>query len=210
PGEEQILGLDVAMDDAVLVGILERPGGIGGDPKRVLDRELSLTIQPVAETLPFDEGHGEPQLTGGVTRVEDGEDVRVLEPGGQLDLALEAFRSEGGGQLRVEHLERDRPLVLEIEGEIDDGHAAAPELALEHVAVPEGVGQQRRGDFGHEGARWGKLESGPDTGRMPAQCGRDLMLENRRRGGRSAATAPPITASSAPTPAGPPAALERT
>jgi hypothetical protein len=31
--------------------------------------------------------------------------------------------------------------VLEIPGEVNRGHAPAPELALEHVAVPQGLGQ---------------------------------------------------------------------
>ena len=79
------------------------------------------------------------------------EDVGVLEPGGELDLALEALGAERGGQLGVEHLERDRPLVLEVAGEIDGGHAPAAELALERVAVPQAFAQQRR--VGH-GARW--------------------------------------------------------
>ena len=55
-----------------------------------------------------------------------------------LDLAQEALRAERGGELGVEHLERDRPVVLEIVGEVDRGHAAAPELALERVAVGQG------------------------------------------------------------------------
>ena len=58
----------------------------------------------------------------------------MLEPGGEPDLALEALGAERGGQLGVEHLERDRAVVLEVLGQVDRGHAAAPELALERVA----------------------------------------------------------------------------
>jgi hypothetical protein len=39
----------------------------------------------------------------------------------------------------VEYLERDQPVVLEIAGEIDRGHPAPAELALEGVAVSQGV-----------------------------------------------------------------------
>ena len=42
-----------------------------------------------------------------------------------------------GGQLGMEHLERDRPVVLEVAGEVDRGHAAAAELALEQVAAAQ-------------------------------------------------------------------------
>ena len=59
----------------------------------------------------------------------------MLQPGGELDLALEPLGAERGGQLGVEHLERDRPVVPEVLGEVDRGHAAAAELALEPVAI---------------------------------------------------------------------------
>ena len=38
----------------------------------------------------------------------------MLQPGGEADLALEALGSERGGELGVEHLERDRAVVLEV------------------------------------------------------------------------------------------------
>ena len=68
---------------------------------------------------------------------------------GESDLALEALGPERGGELGVEHLERDRPLVPEVVGEVDGGHAAAAELALEGVAVGERVAHTLR--HSHEG-----------------------------------------------------------
>ena len=59
----------------------------------------------------------------------------MLQPGGEPDLALEPLGPEGGGELGVEHLERDRAVVPEVLGEVDRGHAAAAELALERVAA---------------------------------------------------------------------------
>ena len=67
----------------------------------------------------------------------------MLEPGGELDLALEPLGAEGGGELGVEHLERDRPVVPEVAREIDRGHAPAAELALERVAVAQPFAQSR-------------------------------------------------------------------
>ena len=40
-----------------------------------------------------------------------------------------------GGELGVKHFQGDRPVVAEVMGQVDRGHAAAPELALEAVAV---------------------------------------------------------------------------
>ena len=42
-----------------------------------------------------------------------------------------------GGELGVEHLERDRPVVLEVAREVHRGHAPAAELALDRVAVAQ-------------------------------------------------------------------------
>jgi hypothetical protein len=76
--------------------------------------------------------------------------VRVLELGREADLALEALGSEARGQLGMKHLERHGAPVLEIAREEDRGHAAAPELALEGVAVTES-GSQRSGEVGQGG-----------------------------------------------------------
>ena len=125
-GEEQVLGLDVPVNHSVVVGILERPGGVGGNPKCILHRQLRLAPQAVAETLPFDEGHGEPELPGGFPGVMNSEDMGVLQAGGEPDFTLEAFGAERRRQLGVQHLEGDRAVVPEVVGEVDRGHAAAP------------------------------------------------------------------------------------
>jgi hypothetical protein len=44
--------------------------------------------------------------------------VWVLQPGGKLDLALEALRTEGAGQLWVEDLERHEALVPNVAGKL--------------------------------------------------------------------------------------------
>jgi hypothetical protein len=67
----------------------------------------------------------------------------MVQPGGHLDLPQEPLRPQRGGQLGLEDLEGDGAVVLEIGGEVDGGHAAAAELALDGVAVgqrfPEAV-----------------------------------------------------------------------
>jgi hypothetical protein len=67
------------------------------------------------------------------TRIEDREDMRVLQTGSGADLALEAFR--GGGQVGMQDLERDRAVMPEIVSQEYRGHATPPQLALEPVAV---------------------------------------------------------------------------
>ena len=153
PREQDVLGLDVAVDDAVLVGVVERARGLGGDAEGVFERELALAAEPVAQRFALDERHGEPQLAGRFAGVEHGQDVGMLEPGGEVDLALEALGAERGGKLGEEDLEGDGPVVAEVVREIDDRHAAAAELALEGVAVGEGVAHAVRHSHGAPAAR---------------------------------------------------------
>ena len=103
--------------DAVLVGVLERLRRLARDPERVLHRELPLAPEPVAQALALDVRHGEPEPCPPAS--PESSTVRMcgmLQPGGEADLALEALGAERGGQLGVEHLERDRPVVPEVAG----------------------------------------------------------------------------------------------
>jgi hypothetical protein len=65
-----------------------------------------------------------------------------------LDLTHEALATERSRDVRPHHLDRHRPVVLEVLGEIDGGHGARPELALDAVAVGESRGQALQG-VGH-------------------------------------------------------------
>jgi hypothetical protein len=63
--------------------------------------------------------------------------------------------AERMGQLLVQDLEGDWPIVLEIAREVDRSHAAPAELALERVAVGQsgrepfqGLGQRDLSDWG--------------------------------------------------------------
>ncbi len=59
----------------------------------------------------------------------------MLEAGGELDLALEPLGAERCGQLGMEQLQGDRPIMANIVGQVDGGHATAPQFALEAVAI---------------------------------------------------------------------------
>jgi len=74
-----------------------------------------------------------------VAAVVQRQDVGVGELGGDLDLAEEAVAAEGRGQLEAQNLQRHGAAELEISGEIDGGHPARAELALDGVAVDEGT-----------------------------------------------------------------------
>ncbi|HET6576974.1 MAG TPA: hypothetical protein VFG66_01545 [Gemmatimonadales bacterium] len=76
----------------------------------------------------------------------------MLEPRGHADLPKKTFGAERGGELRAEELEGDGPVVTEVVGEVDQGHAAAAELAVEPVAAGKG-GREAGGRVGQRGVR---------------------------------------------------------
>ena len=65
----------------------------------------------------------------------------MLQRRGGLDLAQEPLGTKRRGELRVEHFDRDEPVVRRVAREIDDGHAAAADLPLDGVAAGKCSGQ---------------------------------------------------------------------
>ena len=61
----------------------------------------------------------------------------VLQLRGDADLAEEPLRADGGGDLGIEHLDRDRALVAPVVREVDECHAPAADLPIDDVPVAE-------------------------------------------------------------------------
>jgi hypothetical protein len=149
-GEHDVLGLDVAVDYAARVGGRQRLGDLAQEPDRLGHRQLAPAGEPVAEGLALDVGHDVVEEAAGLARVDEPQDVGVLQPGGDGDLAAEALGAEGGGELGAEDLEGDSAVMLQVLGEVDGGHAALPELPLDAVALGEG-GLEAGHRVGHVG-----------------------------------------------------------
>ena len=62
----------------------------------------------------------------------------MLQVGDGLDLAEEPLGADDGREVGPEDLDGDLALVAEVAGEVDGGHAALAQLALDAVAVGEG------------------------------------------------------------------------
>lgn len=63
----------------------------------------------------------------------------MLKVRGGLDLGEESVGPDDSGELRFENLDRDLPLVLQVIGQVDRGHSAFAEFALQSVATVESV-----------------------------------------------------------------------
>ena len=73
--QQDVLGLDVAVDDALLVGILERLADGRHDGQRLLGRELP-GLQELPQVHPIHELHQQVIQAVGLAEVIDGDDVR--------------------------------------------------------------------------------------------------------------------------------------
>src|SRR4051794_3693293 len=65
--------------------------------------------------------------------------MRVSQRGGELDFAKKALGSEAGRDMRMDDLERDQPLLLQVLSQKKGRHATATELTLDTEAVGQGV-----------------------------------------------------------------------
>ncbi len=129
------------MDNAPGVRVAERIGDFDQQPNRFVHGQLALTGQPLPQRLSLDVGHDVVEEPVGAARIEDAEDVGMLEPGRDLDLLSEPIGAEGGRQVGAQHLDRHLAVVLEVLGEIDRGHPARAEFPLDSVAVGQGCSE---------------------------------------------------------------------
>ncbi len=126
------------MDHVLSVRIVECRGDLLGKMERIIDWELLLAVQPLAQRLAGDERHDIVEEPVGLARVEQWKDVRVFEAGGELDLAQEPLAADRSGQLGFKNLDRHLAVELAILGEIHDGHPPTTQFPLDPVTVGEG------------------------------------------------------------------------
>ena len=135
PVEQDVLGLDVAMNHAAPVRVRERVADFRGEPQCLAHAEAPLAGQTVTERLSFDERHDVIQAARRFARVVQGQDVRMPEVGSRFDLAKEAFRTERACQVGMQHLDGNRPAMSEVSREKHRRGSANAELTLEDVPL---------------------------------------------------------------------------
>jgi hypothetical protein len=92
------------VNDPVLVGEIQGLGRIARDPKCFGDGQLPFPGEQTAEGLSVDVRHREPEPSGGFAGIENGQDVGMLQLGGQSNFTKEALGAEGRRELRTQDL----------------------------------------------------------------------------------------------------------
>ena len=150
-GEEDVRGLDVAVDDAHLVGVaqaLEDLQNDGDPPRDGQGRHLLHGREQVATPQELHDDVG--RAVRVVAEVVDRHHVGVGEPGHRAGLALEALLVLGMlRDLGEHHLQGDLALEERVERLVDDAHASAAaeghDLVLADVGAGPGLASPERG-----------------------------------------------------------------
>jgi hypothetical protein len=165
--EENVVGLDVAVDDAADVRVVERVGDLAQDAAHLVHRLARLVREQRGEIPAGDVRHHEVRDPLALADVVDGHDVRVGQLRRRLRFAGEARADRGiVRQLRRQHLDGDVALESPVTRPIDDRHAAATDLGLEGILVSdcrEDAVVQGVGHGSGSVATWGGNGSGAPT-----------------------------------------------
>ena len=172
-GDEDVGGLDVAVDDAFGVGGVEGIGNVDGDFEKRIEFE-GAAGDGVLEGFAFEAFHGDEGAAVFFADVVDGADVGVIESGGGLGFALEAdqglriFRDGVG-----EEFQSDETAEAGVFGFEDDTHATPAEF-FEDAVVGDDLTNCDWG-FGHVGASYGARKTKSTNGGLDGVVTGDVV-----------------------------------
>jgi hypothetical protein len=132
-----VLGLEVEVNDAVVVRGSERLGGLADDIYRIEQVQPLIARQHVFEALAFQVLHHEvDRFVGGCAEVGHVDDIRVpnLARGARLVQEL-VDRALSSGKAVVKDLDRDGPAQHHVLALVDDPHPTFTEDAVDLVVA---------------------------------------------------------------------------
>lgn len=127
-GDEDVRRLDIAVDDAARMRRFQRIRDLNSIIQDHIERQR-LVVDPVLQRLAIEEFHGDERLAAVRSDVVNRADVRVIERGCGLRLALESFERRGIVRRFVrQKLQRDRTAKPRVFGLEYDAHPATAEF----------------------------------------------------------------------------------
>ncbi len=135
--QEDVRRLDVAVDHALLVRVVERVQDLRHDAHDVGDAEALVRLEARLQLASLDELHRDVPDACFLAEIVDRHDVRVVEAARRVRLAAKAVdhldRVLAGELVLADRLQRDDALDHRIVGFVDDAHRAAADLAPDLV-----------------------------------------------------------------------------
>ena len=145
-GDEDVGGLDVAVDDAFGVGGVEAVGDVNREGEKLFEFERRAG-DGVLKSSAIEKLHGDETLAGVLADFVDGANVGMVEGGSRAGFAAEAFK-----RLRIfreivgKEFQGDETAEVRVFGFVDDTHATPTNFAENFVMgdrlAEEGVGSR--------------------------------------------------------------------
>ncbi len=114
--KQDVLRLDVPVDHPAAMGVGQRVGDLGAQPKDVFQGKGSFGEESRPQRAAFNQGRDEVEVDTGCARIDQGKNVRVLETGFDLDFAQEPLRLPRVLRTGVEDLDGDPSAMLQVLG----------------------------------------------------------------------------------------------
>ena len=134
--DHDIVRLDIAMDNAAAVGVLERLGDLHGEMQRLAPVEAALLLQILLERDALDQLHDDIVHVAGAGHVVNADDIRVRQHGDGLRLRMEAAAELLiARELILEDLHGDQAVQTVIQCFIYNCHPACPDDLEDLIAV---------------------------------------------------------------------------
>ena len=136
-GQEDVVGFDVPVDDAALVGKSQGLAALRRDTDGALHVEWALLVDHLAQIAAFEQlHHNVGQPVGQVPHVHDFHDVFIAEHGRGSGLAIEAHGDLSAMRdVGMQRLQRALPPEQQVLGHVDAAHTTLAELAQHTVAT---------------------------------------------------------------------------
>src|SRR5512132_1466217 len=152
--EQDVLGLDVTVDDPLSVRKCQRVRHLAQNAQGITNWQLGRAHQAGAKRFAGDIRHHverpiDSRIRRDDTRVDEPENVWVLQASRQLDLGQETIAADHTHEFRADDLDRDHPLVPNVAGEVYGRHSPLTELPLDVVSTREALAEYLRW-LGHE------------------------------------------------------------
>ena len=143
--EDDVLGLEVAVDDPEVVRFAERGQRLPQNVHNATERERPLFVGDARQVPAAQELHDEVELAVlRLAEVDDGDGVRVVQAAGGARLGDEAGRGVlFTDEVGVDDLHGDRTPEVRLLGAVDAPHPPDPDELEDDVAAREGPSDER-------------------------------------------------------------------